>query len=106
MGPLGQLGQELKRPEGGRRPLAASDIGVAHGRKTVRAPRFPPGVAGGFMLRCALDAGLSMARIDRLQPVKEIAQMAACIGRSFDLGDRLSAVVLCWLVLLRVLFQT
>ncbi len=25
-----------------------------------------------------------MARIDRLQPVKEIAQMAACIGRSFD----------------------
>ncbi|WP_170763347.1 ATP-binding protein [Ruegeria lacuscaerulensis] len=25
-----------------------------------------------------------MARIDRLQPMKEIAQMAACIGRSFD----------------------
>ncbi|WP_425046226.1 adenylate/guanylate cyclase domain-containing protein [Primorskyibacter sp. S87] len=25
-----------------------------------------------------------MARIDRLQPVKEIAQMAACIGRSFE----------------------
>ncbi|WP_208999751.1 ATP-binding protein [Stappia sediminis] len=25
-----------------------------------------------------------MARIDRLQPIKEIAQMAACIGRSFD----------------------
>ncbi|WP_282170280.1 ATP-binding protein [Ruegeria atlantica] len=25
-----------------------------------------------------------MARIDRLQPVKEIAQIAACIGRSFD----------------------
>jgi predicted ATPase len=25
-----------------------------------------------------------MARIDRLQPIKEIAQMAACIGRRFD----------------------
>ncbi|MEP1207666.1 MAG: adenylate/guanylate cyclase domain-containing protein [Rhizobiaceae bacterium] len=25
-----------------------------------------------------------MARIDRLQPIKEVAQMAACIGRSFD----------------------
>lgn len=25
-----------------------------------------------------------MARLDRLQPIKEIAQMAACIGRSFD----------------------
>lgn len=25
-----------------------------------------------------------MARIDRLQPIKEIAQMAACIGRSFE----------------------
>ena len=25
-----------------------------------------------------------MARIDRLQPIKEVAQMAACIGRSFE----------------------
>lgn len=25
-----------------------------------------------------------MARIDRLQPIKEVAQMAACIGRAFD----------------------
>ncbi|MFC6637677.1 ATP-binding protein [Sulfitobacter sediminilitoris] len=25
-----------------------------------------------------------MARIDRLQPIKEVAQMAACIGRNFD----------------------
>lgn len=25
-----------------------------------------------------------MARIDRLQPIKEVAQMAACIGRTFD----------------------
>jgi peptidyl-prolyl cis-trans isomerase C len=31
---------------------------------------FPPGVAGGFMLRCALDAGLSMARIDRQHPLQ------------------------------------
>ena len=25
-----------------------------------------------------------MARLDRLQPVKEVAQIAACVGREFD----------------------
>jgi class 3 adenylate cyclase/tetratricopeptide (TPR) repeat protein len=37
--------------------------------------------------RMAIPATLHdslMARIDRLQPIKEVAQMAACIGRSFE----------------------
>jgi predicted ATPase len=32
-----------------------------------------------------------MARLDRLQPIKEVAQMAACIGREFD--HRLLAII-------------
>ncbi len=41
----------------------------------------------GSLSRMTIPATLHdslMARIDRLQPVKEIAQMAACIGRRFD----------------------
>jgi class 3 adenylate cyclase len=41
----------------------------------------------GPLSRLAIPATLHdslMARLDRLQPVKEVAQMAACIGREFD----------------------
>lgn len=48
-----------------------------------RADRFE---LGGPISRLAIPATLHdslMARLDRLQPVKEVAQMAACIGREF-----------------------
>jgi class 3 adenylate cyclase/tetratricopeptide (TPR) repeat protein len=43
----------------------------------------------GPLSRLAIPATLHdslMARLDRLQPVKEVAQTAACIGREFDYG--------------------
>jgi class 3 adenylate cyclase/energy-coupling factor transporter ATP-binding protein EcfA2 len=39
----------------------------------------------GLSIPSTLNDSL-MARLDRLQPVKEVAQMAACIGREFDYG--------------------
>jgi predicted ATPase len=39
----------------------------------------------GFAIPSTLHDSL-MARLDRLQPVKEVAQTAACIGREFDYG--------------------
>jgi class 3 adenylate cyclase/ABC-type transport system involved in cytochrome c biogenesis ATPase subunit len=41
------------------------------------------GPLSGVTIPATLHDSL-MARIDRLQPIKEIAQMAACIGRHFD----------------------
>ena len=44
-------------------------------------------VLEGSLSRLAIPATLHaslMARLDRLQPVKEVAQSAACIGRQFD----------------------
>src|SRR3546814_7043490 len=40
---------------------------------------------------CSSDLDSLMARLDRLAPVKEVAQMAACIGREF--GHALLAAV-------------
>lgn len=45
-------------------------------------------VVAGVSRELAVPASLHdslMARLDRLQPVKEVAQTAACIGRDFDL---------------------
>jgi len=43
------------------------------------------GALSDLLVPATLHASL-MARLDRLQPVKEVAQIAACIGREFEYG--------------------
>lgn len=91
--PAEVLGQILARTEGV--PLFIEELTKAVLEAGILRYTGARYVLGGAIPSVAIPATLHdslMARLDRLAPVKEVAQIGACIGREFDHG-LLAAVV-------------
>jgi class 3 adenylate cyclase/predicted ATPase len=91
--PTEVLGQILARTEGV--PLFTEEITKAVIESGILRTTGDRYVLAGSLPSLAIPATLHdslMARLDRLAPVKEVAQIGACIGREFD-HELLAAVV-------------